>query len=175
MNMTRILMAGSGGQGIVFLGKLLANAALESAPHITFFPSYGAEVRGGDSSCQVILSPMEIASPVSREFDLMILMTTQGKEKFLPSLAPNGVAVINSSLISCPAAPGRIQIEATREADRLGDQQVANLIMLGALMCRQNVVRPIRIQQLLRDFLSGNPITLARNLTAFQCGLNTQT
>jgi 2-oxoglutarate ferredoxin oxidoreductase subunit gamma len=174
MNMTRILMAGSGGQGIVFLGKLLANAALESAPHITFFPSYGAEVRGGDSSCQVILSPMEIASPVSQEFDLMILMTPQGTEKFLHSLAPNGVAVINSSLISCPAASGRIQIEATREADRLGDQQVANLIMLGALMTRQNVVRPIRIQQLLRDFLSGNPITLARNLAAFQWGLNTQ-
>jgi 2-oxoglutarate ferredoxin oxidoreductase subunit gamma len=173
MSMTRILMAGSGGQGIVFLGKLLANAALESAPHITYFPSYGAEVRGGDSSCQVILSPMEIASPVSREFDLMILMTPQGMGKFLPSLTSSGVAIINSSLISCPAALNRIQIQATREADRLGDQQVANLIMLGALMTRQNVVRPIRIQQLLRDFLSGNPITLARNLAAFQCGLNT--
>jgi 2-oxoglutarate ferredoxin oxidoreductase subunit gamma len=174
MNMTRILMAGSGGQGIVFLGKLLANAALESAPHITFFPSYGAEVRGGDSSCQVILSPVEIASPVSREFDLMILMTPQGAEKFLSTLAPQGVAVINSSLISCPTAPNRILIQATREADRLGDQRVANLIMLGALMARQSAIRPVRIQQLLRDFLSGNPITLARNLAAFQCGLNTR-
>jgi 2-oxoglutarate ferredoxin oxidoreductase subunit gamma len=174
MNMTRILMAGSGGQGIVFLGKLLANAALETTPHITFFPSYGAEVRGGDSSCQVILSPIEIASPVSQEFDLMILMTPQGMEKFLPALAPKGVAAINSSLISCPPAPGRIQVQATCEADRLGDQRVANLIMLGAIMTRLSGVRPLRIQQLLRDFLSGNPITLARNLAAFQCGLNTK-
>jgi 2-oxoglutarate ferredoxin oxidoreductase subunit gamma len=173
MNSMRILMAGSGGQGIVFLGKLLANAALESTPHITFFPSYGAEVRGGNSSCQVILSPMEISSPVSWAFDLMILMTPQAAEKFLPALDHGGVAIINSSLISCPAAPNRIQVQATREADRLGDQRVANLIMLGALMARQNAVNPARIHLLLRDFLSGNPITLARNLAAFQCGLST--
>lgn len=171
MKMMRIMMAGSGGQGIVFLGKLLANAALESAQHITFFPSYGAEVRGGDSSCQVILSPNEISSPVSREFDLMILMTPQGVEKFLPSLAPDGIAVINSSLAPIPAAPNRIQVPATQEADRLGDQRVANLIMLGALMARRSVVRPARVEMLLRDFMAGNPVILARNLAAFQCGM----
>jgi 2-oxoglutarate ferredoxin oxidoreductase subunit gamma len=171
MKLTRILMAGSGGQGIVFLGKLLANAALESAPHITFFPSYGAEVRGGDSSCQVILSPSEISSPVSREFDLMILMSPQGVEKFLPSLAPGGIAVVNSSLAPLQTAPNRILIPATQEADRLGDQRVANLIMLGALMARRPLVRTERIEMLLRDFMAGSPVILARNLAAFQCGI----
>lgn len=171
MKLTRIVMAGSGGQGIVFLGKLLANAALESVPHITFFPSYGAEVRGGESSCQVILSPEEISSPISREFDLMVLMSPQAVTKFLPSLAPGGLAVINSSLSDMPATPHRILVPATQEADRLGDQRVANLIMLGALMAKQPMVRTERIEMLLRDFMAGNPVILARNLAAFRCGL----
>lgn len=171
MNLTRIVMAGSGGQGIVFLGKLLANAALESSAHITFFPSYGAEVRGGDSSCQVILSPAEISSPVSDKFDLMILMTPQAADKFLPALAPGGLAVINSSLASVPPAPDRVLVPATQEANRLGDRRIANLVMLGALMSRRLVVRPARIEMLLRDFMAGNPVSLARNMAAFQCGI----
>lgn len=171
MKMTRIVMAGSGGQGIVFLGKLLANAALESVPHITFFPSYGAEVRGGESSCQVILSPTEISSPISREFDLMVLMSPQAVTKFLPSLAPGGMAVINSSLSDMPATPHRIPVPATQEADRLGDQRVANLIMLGAIMAKRPMVRTERIEMLLRDFMAGNPVILARNLAAFKRGL----
>lgn len=172
MKLTRVVMAGSGGQGIVFLGKLLANAALETAPHITFFPSYGAEVRGGDSACQVILSPTEISSPVSQEFDVIIAMTQQGLDRFLPALAPGGIAVINSSLVPCPPAPNRMLVPATQEADRLGDQRVANLVMLGALMSKRAVVGQARIERLLRDYMAGNPVILARNLQAFQCGLN---
>jgi 2-oxoglutarate ferredoxin oxidoreductase subunit gamma len=101
----------------------------------------------------------------------MILMTPQGVEKFLPSLAPDGIAVINSSLAPIPVAPNRIQVPATQEADRLGDQRVANLIMLGALMAQRSVVRPARVEMLLRDFMAGNPVILARNLAAFQCGM----
>ncbi|MCG2661765.1 MAG: 2-oxoacid:acceptor oxidoreductase family protein, partial [Kiritimatiellae bacterium] len=67
----RILIAGSGGQGVVSLGKLLARLAAETIQHVTFFPAYGAEVRGGTSNCQVILSANEIAAPIAEMFDSM--------------------------------------------------------------------------------------------------------
>ena len=61
----RLLIAGSGGQGIVLIGRMLASVAVKNIPHVTFFPAYGAEVRGGTSNCQVVLSTKEIASPVA--------------------------------------------------------------------------------------------------------------
>lgn len=172
MKTARILMAGAGGQGIVFLGKLLANAAIESTPHITFFPSYGAEVRGGDSHCQVILSSSVISSPVADEFDAMILMNQQSVEKFLPSLADKGLAIINSSL--CRArqpSPSWFMMPATEEADQLGDQRAANLVMLGALLARRPFVKAGSIQKNLLKALKGDRSTLERNLAAFNSGL----
>ena len=70
----RVLIAGSGGQGVVLIGRIVATVALPRVPHITFFPSYGAEVRGGTSHCQVVLSSDEISSPLSERFDSLILM-----------------------------------------------------------------------------------------------------
>lgn len=171
MKLERILVAGAGGQGSVLLGKLLANAAIETVPRITFFPSYGAEVRGGTSHCQVILSEDEISSPVAREFDTMVVMNPESAETFLPRLTPKGLAVINSSLCKMRPAAGRILIPATQEADRLGDPRVANLVMLGALLSHRAVVRTARIESLLREVMASNPAILQRNLAAFHCGM----
>jgi len=171
MKLERILVGGAGGQGSVLLGKLLANAAIESVPRITFFPSYGAEVRGGSSHCQVIFSDDEISSPVAEVFDTLVLMNPESTETFLPRLTPKGLAVINSSLCKTRPALGRLLIPATEEADRLGDPRVANLVMLGALLSRRAVVRPGRIETLLRDVMASKPAILQRNLAAFHCGM----
>jgi len=171
MMLERILIGGAGGQGSVLLGKLLANAAINTIPRITFFPCYGAEVRGGTSHCQVILSDREISSPVAREFDALLLMNPESTETFLPRLAPKGVAVINSSMCKMRAAPGRILIPATQEADRLGDSRVANLVMLGAFLSRHAVVPTVRIEDLLRSVMASKPAVLQRNLAAFHCGM----
>ncbi|MFA7160272.1 MAG: 2-oxoacid:acceptor oxidoreductase family protein, partial [Kiritimatiellia bacterium] len=77
----RILIGGTGGQGIVTVGKLLARAAIDAYPFVTFFPSYGAEVRGGTSSCQVILSTAEISSPLSERFDTVLAMNQQSARR----------------------------------------------------------------------------------------------
>ena len=168
MKLTRIVMAGAGGQGIIFLGKLLANAAVDAIPHVTYFPSYGAEVRGGNSHCQVILSPDEISSPVAEEFEAMILMNQQSVDKFLPCLEGKGLAVINSSLCNPRhASPNWILVPATEAADRLGDQRAANLVMLGALLTRRPFVKPAVIEKYLRKFMGGDKIILERNLAAF--------
>lgn len=172
MKAIRILMAGAGGQGIVFLGKLLANAALDTSAHITFFPSYGAEVRGGDSHCQVILSETVISSPVAATFDFMILMNQQSVEKFLPRLANKGLAVLNSSLCAArQVSPNWILLPATEIADQQGDQRAANLVMLGALLSRRPLVRPAAIVKCLQRGFAGQKDALAQNLAAFNSGL----
>ena len=70
----RLLIAGSGGQGVLTIGKILARVAVDQVPHLTFFPDYGAEVRGGTSHCEVILSSDEIASPLAETVDSCIIM-----------------------------------------------------------------------------------------------------
>jgi 2-oxoglutarate ferredoxin oxidoreductase subunit gamma len=172
LKLQRILMAGSGGQGIVLLGKLLATAALRTSPHLTFFPCYGAEVRGGTSNCQVILSADEISSPLAEQHDALVLMNQESADRFLPRLAPGGLAVLNSSLCQTAAAPDRLLVAATAEADRLGDQRVANLVMLGALIGRRPLATPTDIEVSLRSMLEGKPRTIVDlNVAAFRRGL----
>ena len=174
MKLERILMAGAGGQGIVFLGRLLATAALRNTTHLTFFPSYGAEVRGGTSNCQVILSTDEISSPVAKEFDTMVLMNQESMHRFLTCLAPGGTAVINGSLCKTEPASNHILVRATEEADRLGDQRVANLVMLGALLAHRPLAAPVEVEEDLRALLAGRPTHIVElNLAAFRKGLQT--
>ena len=171
MKRERILVAGAGGQGVVSLGKLIANAALDDLPHVTFFPSYGAEVRGGSSHCQVILSPEEIPSPVADSFETEILMNQESVTRFLPQLAPHGLAVINSSMATASPDSRHLLIPATQTADAIGDVRVANLVMLGALLSRKRLFDPARISQELRQIWSDNSTILKRNLDAFQAGV----
>jgi 2-oxoglutarate ferredoxin oxidoreductase subunit gamma len=171
MNCERILIAGAGGQGIVFLGKLIAKAALETVPHVTYFPSYGAEVRGGSSHCQVILSGKEIPSPVAHRFEIMLILNEESFTRFLPQLLRNGLAVINSSLCSAEPARNRLLVPATQTADEIGDPRVANLVLLGVLLSRRPLVAPARIERALRAALGENKATLERNLAAFHAGL----
>jgi len=172
MSKERILVAGAGGQGIIFLGKLMANAALNTIPHVTFFPSYGIEVRGGASHCQVILSDDEISSPVSARFDSLILMNQESMERFLPQLDRKGVAVVNSSLCESTPDPRVIAVPATREADRMGALRSANLIMLGTLLARRTFLKPAQIETTLRQFLTETPGAVDSNVAAFHAGLS---
>jgi 2-oxoglutarate ferredoxin oxidoreductase subunit gamma len=172
MKLERTLMAGSGGQGIVLLGKLFASAALKDTPHVTFFPSYGAEVRGGTSNCQVILSSAEISSPVADTFESMILMNQESLQRFLPKLAAQGLAVVNSSLCKAEASARVALVPATEEAEKLGDARVANLVMLGTLIAHRRVVAPEDIEESIRNVLEGRPLTIVDlNLAAFRSGL----
>jgi 2-oxoglutarate ferredoxin oxidoreductase subunit gamma len=168
----RILIAGSGGQGIILLGKLLARLATESIPHVTFFPSYGAEVRGGTSNCQIILSSDEIASPVAEQFDSLLIMNQQSAARFLPGLAPAGLAVFNESLCH-PANDKRVApVKATEIADRLGNVRAANFVMLGAWFKRKPVLPQAAIERQIRDsFADAKAALIELNLKAFQTGL----
>lgn len=171
MMLNRILMAGVGGQGILFIGKLLANAAVQEIAHVTFLPSYGAEVRGGPSSCQIILSDTEISSPVADCFDSLVLMHNDGVAQYLPQLAPGGLAVINASLSQVEPAPGRLLFPATERAEALGDGRGAGMILLGVLLKVRPAVTPACVEATLRHMSGRKAAVLDSNLAAFRAGL----
>ena len=88
----RVIFAGFGGQGVLTIGKMVAELGMDAFPQVTYFPSYGTEVRGGTANCQVILSSREIASPIVDTADSLILMNQPSLEKFFPLLKRGGIA-----------------------------------------------------------------------------------
>ncbi len=167
----RVLIAGAGGQGVIMLGKALARLAVDVAAHVTFFPSYGAEVRGGTSNCQVIFSSHEIASPLAEEFDSLIIMNQQSLTRFLPTLAPKGLAVINQSLSQAPRAQGRVLIRATEMAYQMGSVRVANFIMLGAWLAHKPLLVAKAVEGFIAKSFAGQPDLVKINIQALRKGM----
>jgi 2-oxoisovalerate ferredoxin oxidoreductase beta subunit len=133
----QIKIAGFGGQGVLFLGALLANVALRRNYHVTWLPAYGPESRGGTANCNVVISDEPVASPMVTEPTVLIALNAPSLERFESTVTPGGVIVYNSTLISRP--PTRTDVEvvavpATAMADALGEAQAANLILLGAYL-----------------------------------------
>ena len=172
----RILIAGSGGQGILLLGRILARLAVDTVPHITFFPSYGAEVRGGTSNCQVILSSNEIASPLAEKFDSLLIMNQQSLARFRTGLVPGGMAVINQSLCQTSRDKRFVLVRATEIADQLGNTRAANFVMLGAWIAHKPLIPVPAVEKLIvKSFPNAKPAILKTNLKAFQIGLKHRT
>ncbi|RME54940.1 MAG: 2-oxoacid:ferredoxin oxidoreductase subunit gamma, partial [Caldilineae bacterium] len=140
---TSIVIAGFGGQGVLFAGQLLAYAALEADKHVTWIPSYGPEMRGGTANCTVIIADEPIGSPYAPNPDAVIAMNLPSTEKYLPLVRPGGLLLYNSSLVEPPEARPDIQmvpVPATELARAHGNERLANVVMLGALLALQPVL-----------------------------------
>ena len=138
-----IIMAGSGGQGIMFAGTLLAHAAMEEGLNVTYFPSYGAEMRGGTAKCTVIISDERIGSPVVANPSTLLAMNESSLQKFAPEVKRNGLIIVNSSLSKKGVGIDDVEvlnIPATELAEKLGDKKVANMVILGAYIKKRKVV-----------------------------------
>jgi len=139
-----IIIAGFGGQGIILAGRLLAQTAMKKGYEVTFMPSYGAEVRGGTANCMVIIADNPIACPVVGKPDSLIVMNKASLNKFAPRLKNGGLLIMNSSLIdSQPQLDDSIEIiavPADELAVQLGNQKVANMVVLGAYLQKRSAV-----------------------------------
>lgn len=136
---TKIILAGSGGQGIMFMGKLLAEAALREGRNVTYLPAYGAEVRGGTANCTVVISDGEIGSPFAETCDVLLAMNEPSLLRFLPRVKKGGTALANSSLIKEPGA-GVSGFPFTKLAIDLGAARAANMVAIGSLCRKTGVV-----------------------------------
>ncbi|KAF1081855.1 MAG: 2-oxoglutarate/2-oxoacid ferredoxin oxidoreductase, gamma subunit [Candidatus Rifleibacterium amylolyticum] len=131
----RIILAGFGGQGILFLGKVLAETGMHAGKHVSWIPSYGPEMRGGTANCTIILSENEIASPMVTVPDTVIAMNRPSVAKFNLKIKAGGMLMYNSSLIERQEFRDDIrlvEIPASEIAEELGNTRVANLVMAGA-------------------------------------------
>lgn len=140
----RIIIAGAGGQGIMLLGKVLAEAAMREEKYVTWLPAYGAEVRGGTSHCAVVISDAEIGSPYIEKADTLIAMNEPSLKKFKNRIKSKGLVIINSSLAGSDIELDKnlhiIRHPFTDIAIRLGNIKVANMAALGCFINHKNIV-----------------------------------
>ncbi len=170
-----IIFAGFGGQGILFAGHVLAQAAMGEGAEVIWIPSYGPEMRGGTASCTVIVGDAIIGSPVVDHPDCAVVFTPPALAKFGPIVAPGGVLVVNDSLVE--AVSGRddvdeVRVRCTSLAGEAGDDRLINVVALGALVARTAIVRPESVRQALREIVGRKrPEALEVDLRAFDLGL----
>ncbi len=134
---TEILLAGFGGQGILFAGKQLAKVAMHNGKNVSWLPSYGPEMRGGSANCSVIISDSEIGSPIINRPDILIAFNLPSYEKFEPKIKDSGILIANSTLIPEISKRSNIKayyIPATQLASDNGLEGGANVITLGFLL-----------------------------------------
>jgi len=137
-----VIVAGYGGQGILFMGTVLANAAMEEGLEVTFFPCYGAEIRGGTANGGIVISDKKIGSPVVTRPTSVIIMNEPSYDRFFPCISSGGTAIINSSLIKnvSEKCAKIVKVPASQLAEALGDIKVANMILLGAYLKEIGIV-----------------------------------
>jgi len=153
----RVVVAGSGGQGVMLLGKILAQTAMLEGKQVTWFPAYGPEVRGGTSHCMVTISDQEIGSPYITRADTLIVLNQPSLEKFKGMVSKKGMLILNSSLANSDlfANIKILQFPFTDIAIKLGNIKVANMVALG---CYAQAKKIIKIKDILRVFKSIAPV-----------------
>lgn len=169
-----VMIAGFGGQGVLLAGKLLAHAGMLEGRHVTWFPSYGAEIRGGTANCTVIISDEEIGSPVIHHPSAMLIFNEASYKKFEQRIKAGGQLFLNTSLVHEPAARidiTRIDIKANDIAENLGDIRIANMVMIGALLQKTSIVPMDAVLTALKQVLPQRRHSLLPlNERALQCG-----
>lgn len=148
----RIIIAGFGGQGVMAMGQLLTYSGMIEESYVSWLPSYGPEMRGGTANCNVIISTEPIGSPVVVEASTALVLNKPSLDKFEKSVLPGGRLFINSSLIDRKSNREDIDIfyiPANEIANELGNNRVANMVMLGAYL---EVVKTVDIESIYKAF-----------------------
>ena len=170
-----LMVAGFGGQGVMTMGKLLSQATCDSTDlNVTFFPSYGAAMRGGTANCYVVISDDEIGAPVSNSVDDLIVMNGPSLHKFLPNLKPGGTLFINSSIVKDPIDRDDItviSVPVTEMALEMGDPRILNIIMLGAYIGYTNAVPADVVTAGIHHKFEHKPKVIPLNDKAFETGI----
>ena len=170
-----LMVAGFGVQGLRTLGKFLAEATCESTDkNVTFFPSYGAEQRGGTANCYVVISDDDIGAPLGDQMDDLIVMNDPSLSKFLYKLVPGGTLYINSSIVKSEITRTDIKVvkaPVTELALEMGSAKVLNIIMLGVYVGYTQVVPEDVVWRTIEHKLGKKPALLPLNRQAFELGL----
>lgn len=153
---TSIIISGFGGQGVLFAGQLLAYAGMDAGKNVTWIPSYGPEMRGGTAHCVVIISDDPIGAPVVTQPDIAIVFNQPSYEKYEKLVKPDGLLVVNSSLIvgeSGRADIDVVHVAANAIAEEWGTAKMMNMAALGAMLAARPILPLDTVKQALTDHL----------------------
>ena len=169
----KIICAGFGGQGVMAMGKVLAIAALREGRHVTWLPSYGAEVRGGTAHCLVILSDDPIDTPYIEKADTLIILNAPSLKKFKNAIRNKGLLLVNSTLADCKATSRRLKVvraPLTEMANNLGLDKVANTIGVGVYLGLRKIISLSSMERSIEEVLQSKPKLIAINKRALEEG-----
>ncbi len=173
---TKILIAGFGGQGVLFTGKALAYTGLKVGMEVSWLPSYGPEMRGGTANCSVTLSDTPIGSPIVDRPDVLIAMNLPSLEKFYNETEKGGYVIYDSSLITkeCDRTDiVTVGIPATKMASDNGLNGLANMIILGKVIKETNVLTLEQVKNSITQMVPAKKASLLdNNIKAIELGYN---
>ena len=174
MNNQEIVIAGFGGQGLLFSGKVLAYAGLLEGKELSWLPSYGPEMRGGTANCNVILSDTPVGSPIVQHPTILMVMNAPSLDKYENEVAPGGIVFVDSSLITRKVKRTDIEavyIPATQMAMERGIAGLANMILLGAVIEKTHCIEEASIAEALHKVIPARKADLFdANMEAIQTG-----
>lgn len=149
-----VIMAGFGGQGIMAIGKILAEAGLMENRNVSWFPSYGPEMRGGTASCSVIITDETVGTPVVNEATEAIVMNAPSFYKFEGKVMPGGMLFVNSSIVKEKSIRDDISvyyIPANDIAKEIDSVKIANMVMLGAFIAATGTVSAETVKKVITN------------------------
>ena len=158
-----IVIAGFGGQGLLFTGKVLAHAGLIEGRELSWLPSYGPEMRGGTANCNVILSDTPVGSPIVQHPNVLIVMNTPSLDKYESAVVPGGKIFVDSTLITRKVERDDVEvfyIPATQMATDMGYHGLANMILLGAVLRETNCVADATVDDALHHVIPARKANL---------------
>ena len=162
------IFAGFGGQGMLLIGKFLAEAGMESGKHVSWLPSYGPEMRGGTANCSVVVSDRPVASPLINVADTVLAMNKPSLLKFQSDVKPGGLLLINSSIIDIKTDRDDVDavyVPCNEIAESIGNLKGPNVVFLGAyiakkpdVISKEAVINAMRVElgEKKAKFLDGN-------------------
>lgn len=169
-----ILIAGFGGQGVLFAGQVMAYAAMDAGKEVTWIPSYGPEMRGGTANCTVVIADDEIGSPLVKNPPAIIALNLPSFDKYEELVQPGGILIVNQSMVDRGASRADITtifVPGNEMAEEIGDRRLLNMVMLGALLTRLPELSIKEIEVALNAHLpERHKKLLPQNRTALQRG-----
>lgn len=173
--MIEIICSGVGGQGVLVAGTVLADIAMEEGKNVSWYPSYGFEMRGGAANCELKISDGELQSPYCLEPDILLTMSESAIDTFEERLKPGGILLVNSSLVSKNRNYRDdirvIEIPATEIAGEIGNHHGTNIIMLGALAEASELFDADEVREGMEHYFGKKGRNNPRNIEAFNKGV----
>ncbi len=172
---TELICSGFGGQGVLTIGRFIAQAGMREGKNVSWLPSYGPEMRGGTANVSTVVSDEEIASPIVSFPDILVALNQPSIEKFAPSIRPGGVLILNTNM--CLKGCKRediVQIAAPLIdiANEIGSPMVLNMLAIGVIIGQTSLIRYETMKDELSEYMKDrNPALLEMNLKAIKRGI----